>query len=106
VLLPVDGGNLALNAGGSHTGRGHKHEQSGIRPRPRGIKAIGADWALLSSLENVTYVSHFAVPIDFGATATLTLVPPLAFVSRERLPPAVCSSAAATKARESTECGR
>jgi Xaa-Pro aminopeptidase len=44
------------------------------------LKVIGADWALLSSLDNVTYVSHFAVPIDFGATATLTLVPPLAFV--------------------------
>ncbi|MEO8398081.1 MAG: Xaa-Pro peptidase family protein, partial [Chloroflexota bacterium] len=44
------------------------------------LKAIGADWALLSSLDNVTYVSHFAVPIDFGATATLTLVPPLALI--------------------------
>jgi Xaa-Pro aminopeptidase len=44
------------------------------------LKAIGADWALLSSLDNVTYVSHYAVPIDFGATATLTLVPPLALI--------------------------
>ena len=45
------------------------------------LKRTGADWALLSSLDNVTYVSHYAVPIDFGATATLTLVPPLAFVA-------------------------
>jgi len=41
VLLPVYGGNLALNAGGSHTGRGHKHEQSGIRPARAELKAIG-----------------------------------------------------------------
>jgi len=44
------------------------------------LKAVGSDWALLSSLENVTYVSHFAVPIDFGATAAQAYVPPLALV--------------------------
>ena len=49
------------------------------------LKNTGADWALLSSLDNVTYTSHFAVPIDFGATATLTLVPPLHSVNGENL---------------------
>ena len=44
------------------------------------LKAIHADWALLSTTENVTYVSHFAVPVDFGALATLTYLPPLALV--------------------------
>ena len=44
------------------------------------LKAIGADFALLSSGDNVTYVSHFEVPVEFGALATLSFVPPLAVI--------------------------
>lgn len=44
------------------------------------LKAIGADFALLSSSENVTYVSHFEVPVEFGALATLSFAPVLAFI--------------------------
>jgi Xaa-Pro aminopeptidase len=44
------------------------------------LKNAGADWALLSSGDNVTYISHYPVPVDFGALATLTFAPPLAFV--------------------------
>lgn len=47
--------------------------------RARGeLKALGADFALLSSGDNVTYVSHFEVPTDFGANSTLSFAPPLA----------------------------
>ncbi len=50
--------------------------------RVRGeLQALGADFALLSSGDNVTYVSHFEVPVDFGATATLSLAPPMAAIS-------------------------
>lgn len=44
------------------------------------LKAIGADFALMSSGDNVTYVSHFEVPVDFGALATLSFAPSLAFI--------------------------
>lgn len=42
------------------------------------LEKFGADWALLSSSENVTYVSHFEVPVDFGAFAALSYSPCLA----------------------------
>ena len=42
------------------------------------LEKIGADWALLSSPENVTYVSHYDVPIEFGALANLSYGPVLA----------------------------
>jgi len=45
------------------------------------LKTIGADYALLSSGDNITYVSHWEVPIDFGALATLGFAPPLALIS-------------------------
>jgi Xaa-Pro aminopeptidase len=44
------------------------------------LKKIGADWALLSSGENVTYVSHWEVPVDFGAPAALNYSPPMALI--------------------------
>jgi len=44
------------------------------------LKKIGADWALLSSGENVTYVSHFEVPVDYGAVAHLSYVPSMALL--------------------------
>ena len=37
------------------------------------LKRLGADWALLSSPENVTYVSHYEVPVDFGPLAILSM---------------------------------
>ena len=42
------------------------------------LRKAGADWALLSSAENVTYVSHYEVPIDFGPLANLSYGPVLA----------------------------
>ena len=45
------------------------------------LRKIGADWALLSSGENVTYVSHFEVPVQFGPIAHLSYVPPMALFS-------------------------
>jgi len=42
------------------------------------LHELGADWALLSSPENVTYVSHYEVPIDFGPLAHLSYGPVLA----------------------------
>lgn len=44
------------------------------------FKRIGADYALLSSGENVTYVSHWEVPVDFGALATQNYAPTLALI--------------------------
>ena len=46
--------------------------------RARGeLKKIGADWALVSSRENVTYVSHFETPTEFGFYADLAYAPPI-----------------------------
>lgn len=44
------------------------------------LKDSSADYALLTSGENVTYVSNFEVPVDFGANATLAQGPTLALV--------------------------
>jgi Xaa-Pro aminopeptidase len=44
------------------------------------LEALGADWALLSAPENVTYVSHYEAPIDFGALAHPSYGPVLALV--------------------------
>jgi Xaa-Pro aminopeptidase len=48
--------------------------------RARAALAADADFALLSSSENITYVSHFDVPVEFGALATLSHAPALALV--------------------------
>ena len=46
--------------------------------RARGeLRKIGADWALVSSRENVTYVSHFETPTEFGFYADLAYAPPM-----------------------------
>jgi Xaa-Pro aminopeptidase len=42
------------------------------------LRHIGADWALLSSPENVTYVSHYEVPVNFGPLADLSYGPVMA----------------------------
>ena len=42
------------------------------------LLATGADWALCTSPENVTYVSHCEVPVDYGPLATLTYGPVMA----------------------------
>ncbi|MCX6049116.1 MAG: M24 family metallopeptidase [Chloroflexi bacterium] len=39
------------------------------------LHAIGATWALLTSAENVTYVSHYEVPVEFGPLAHLNYGP-------------------------------
>lgn len=44
------------------------------------LKAIGADFAVLSNGDNVTYVSHFEVPVDFGANSALSYAPPIALI--------------------------
>ena len=56
----------------------HQVNQELARARAE-LKAIGADWALLSAGENVTYVSHFEVPVDFGPAAAQRFAPPMAF---------------------------
>lgn len=43
------------------------------------LKALGANFALLSSTENVTYVSHYEVPVDFGPAAAQRYVAPMAY---------------------------
>jgi Xaa-Pro aminopeptidase len=45
------------------------------------LAAVGCDFALLSSLANVTYVSGFEVPVQVGALAELTYASPLALCS-------------------------
>ena len=42
------------------------------------LKTLGADWALLSSPENVTYVSHYEAPVEFGPLAHLNYGPVIA----------------------------
>ncbi|MCC7448677.1 MAG: aminopeptidase P family protein [Anaerolineae bacterium] len=42
------------------------------------LKTIRADYALLSSGDNITYVSHWEVPVEFGAPTTLGYAQPLA----------------------------
>lgn len=42
------------------------------------LTQLGAEWALLTSPENVTYVSHYEVPIEFGPLAHLNYGPVLA----------------------------
>ncbi len=43
------------------------------------LTALGADFALISSDENVTYVSQWEVPVDFGPSSALRYVAPLAY---------------------------
>lgn len=45
------------------------------------LQTVGCDFALLSSLANVTYVSGFEVPVPVGALAELTYASPLALCS-------------------------
>jgi Xaa-Pro aminopeptidase len=44
------------------------------------LKALGADWALLSSADSVSYVSHFEVPVEFGASAAQRYAAPMAYL--------------------------
>jgi Xaa-Pro dipeptidase len=41
------------------------------------LRKLGVDWVLLSSRENVTYVSHFETPTEFGFYADLAYAPPI-----------------------------
>ncbi len=47
------------------------------------VQAIGADWALLTSPENVTYVSHYEVPVESGPLAQLNYGPVMALFGVE-----------------------
>src|SRR5215203_2922211 len=42
------------------------------------LQKLGADWALLTSPENVTYVSHYEVPVEFGPLSQLNYGPVIA----------------------------
>jgi len=44
------------------------------------LEELDVDWALLSSQENVTYVSHYEGPVDFGPMAHLNYGPVLALI--------------------------
>jgi Xaa-Pro aminopeptidase len=44
------------------------------------LQKSGADWALLTSPENVTYVSHYEVPVEFGPLAQLNYGPVIALI--------------------------
>ena len=45
------------------------------------LQKTGADWALLTSPENVTYVSHYEVPVEFGPMANLNYGPVMALIA-------------------------
>jgi Xaa-Pro aminopeptidase len=47
------------------------------------LKAVDADWALLSSTENVTYVSHWEAPTQYGPMAHLAYAPSMALFGVE-----------------------
>ncbi len=47
------------------------------------LHASGATWALLTSAENVTYVSHYEVPVEFGPLAHLNYGPVTALIGVE-----------------------
>jgi Xaa-Pro aminopeptidase len=67
------------------------------------LSVAGVDWALLSSAENVTYVSHYEVPIDFGPLAHLSYGPVLAlFGIREPSSSLVANNYYAGAARKQT----
>jgi Xaa-Pro aminopeptidase len=67
------------------------------------LKEVGTDWALLSSAENVTYVSHYEVPVDFGPLAHLSYGPVLAlFAIQESASSLIANSYYASGAREQT----
>jgi Xaa-Pro dipeptidase len=44
------------------------------------LQATGADWALLTAPENVTYVSHYEVPVEYGPLAQLNYGPVMALL--------------------------
>ena len=44
------------------------------------LQTLGADWALLTTPENVTYVSHYEVPVEFGPLAQLNYGPVMALI--------------------------
>jgi Xaa-Pro aminopeptidase len=44
------------------------------------LQPLGADWALLTSPENVTYVSHYEAPVEFGPLAQLNYGPVIALI--------------------------
>jgi Xaa-Pro dipeptidase len=70
------------------------------------LQALGADWALLTSPENVTYVSHYEAPVDFGPLAHLTFGPVCAlFGVRDEATCLVANHYYAGAARQQTSFG-
>lgn len=67
------------------------------------LQTLGADWALLSSAENVTYASHYEVPVDYGPLAHLSYGPVLALIGvSEPISLLVCNRYYAAAARAQT----
>ncbi|MFN8444149.1 MAG: Xaa-Pro peptidase family protein [Caldilineaceae bacterium] len=68
------------------------------------LQQLGANWALLTSPENVTYVSHYEVPVEFGPLAHLNFGPPLAlFGVTEESTTLVANQHYATGARQQSD---
>ncbi|HET8524113.1 MAG TPA: aminopeptidase P family N-terminal domain-containing protein, partial [Thermomicrobiales bacterium] len=63
------------------------------------LTAAGCDFALISAPENVTYVSGYDVPVQFGAHTELSFGPPLALcAAREPAEWLIVSNGAAEEA--------
>src|SRR5262245_53252883 len=70
------------------------------------ITAAGCDFALLSSLANVTYVSGYEVPVPVGAGAELAYGPPLALLgARDNASCLIVPDGSATTAGEQSHLG-
>ncbi len=54
------------------------HELDSVRSQ---LQKTGVDFALLSSAESVTHVSHWEAPVEFGPSAATQYAPPLALLS-------------------------
>lgn len=61
---------------------GESHINEELARANQALAAAGCDAALLSSLANVTYVSHFEVPVPIGAGAEFAYGAPLALCGR------------------------
>ena len=68
------------------------------------LARIGADWALLTSPENVTYASHYEVPVEFGPLAHLNFGPVTALIGvKEQRSALVANQHYAAAARQQSD---
>ena len=72
----------SIVVGGLEVGGGTDAERRTF-PRRAELKRAAADWALLSSTENVTYVSHWEAPTQYGPMAHLAYAPSMALFGVE-----------------------